>query len=147
MEKSNFQKSETGIILVISYAVLFIVNCAVIFAANIIFPTQVVLGTKSLSLIWAGVLSMGVLTLINTFAVPIIRVIENSRKKMFTTKDWMVSYFLLNFVGVWLVARCATELGMGISSWVVALVLAVVLDVVQGVAMMQLEKMKKTYKI
>lgn len=61
---------------------------------------------------------------------------------MFSSAEWMASYFVLNFVGVWVVARFANQLGFGISSWVVALVLAVVLDVVQGAAMMQVEKLR-----
>jgi hypothetical protein len=35
-------------------------------------------------------------------------------------------------LGIWLVARFAEQLGLGISSWVVAAILALVFDVVQG---------------
>jgi len=143
MDKANYKNSETGIVLVISYVLMFVTNFAVIYLGNMFFPKNIVLGTMSLTPIWSIALSMGVLTLIDTFAIPIVRVIENIRKRMFSTVDWMVAYFLINFVGVWLVARGAEQLGMGITSWVVALILALILDFVQGVVMMQLEKLKK----
>jgi uncharacterized membrane protein SirB2 len=85
---------------------------------------------------------MGVLSLINTFAIPLVRVYENERKRMFSTNKWMIAYFLLNFGGVWLIARGSEQLGLGITSWLVALVLAIVFDLVQGVVMMKLEKMR-----
>jgi len=143
MDKANYKNSETGIVLVISYVLMFVTNFAVIYLGNMFFPKNIVLGTMSLTPIWSIALSMGVLTLIDTFAIPVVRVIENSRKRMFSNVDWMVAYFLINFVGVWLVARGAEQLGMGITSWVVALILALILDFVQGVVMMQLEKFKK----
>lgn len=142
MDKTSLQKSSDGVILVVSYLVLFVVNSIVIYLAHMLFPSLVVLGTRSLSLVWAISLSMGVLSLINTFAIPLVRVYENERKRMFSTNEWMIAYFLLNFGGVWLIARGSAQLGLGITSWVVALVLAVVFDLVQGVVMMKLEKMR-----
>ncbi len=142
MGKINLFKKETGMVLVISYFVLLLVNYILISLANIFFPEHVVLGTISLTPVWAGIISMSALSLIVTFAVPFVRVYEDARSKILTTRDWMLLYFILNFVGVWLVSRAATQLGMGISSWVVALVLAIILDTAQGVVMMQIEKMK-----
>ncbi len=143
MEKPTFSSSNDGLILVVSYFVLFVVNSAAVALANLLFPQMVVLGTQSLSPLWALALSMGVLALMNTFALPLVRVFENKRKRMLNTNEWMILYFLLNFGGVWLVSRAAEQLGMGITSWIVALVLAVALDLMQGIVMMKLEKMKK----
>lgn len=142
MDKTVLQNSGDGVILVVSYLVLFVVNSIVIYFAHMLFPGFVVLGTRSLSVVWAIALGMGVLSLINTFAIPLMRVYENKRKRTFSTNEWMISYFLLNFGGVWLIARGSAQLGLGITSWVVALVLAVVFDLVQGVVMMKLEKLR-----
>lgn len=142
MDKTSLQKSSDGMILVVSYLVLFVVNSIVIYLAHMLFPSLVVLGTRSLSLVWAIALSMGVLSLINTFAIPLIRVYENERKRMFSTNEWMIAYFLLNFGGIWLIARGSAQLGLGITSWLVALVLTVAFDLVQGLVMMKLEKMR-----
>ena len=107
------------------------------------FPNAIVLGNEFITKGWAIIHSMGTLALINTFAIPVIRQIEIKKGRMLTPKEWMIKYFIINFVGVWGLARFSFELGMGISSWVVALFLAVILDVFQGIAMMQLEKMRK----
>lgn len=129
-------------ILVKTFFVLLLVNILVVYLANTWFPQYVVLGTQSISLWWALIHSMSVLALINTFAIPFIRAIENKKGRMLTSKEWMVKYFIINFVGVWVVARFSDQFGFGISSWMVAVVLAVVLDLVQGMSMMQLEKTK-----
>ena len=52
----------------------------------------------------------------------------------------MIGYLVINFVGLWSVARGADVLGLGISSWMIVLVIAVVLDFIQGGVMMGLGK-------
>lgn len=129
-------------ILVITYFILFTVNSLVIYLANLWFPQNVVLGTQSLSPTWALFLSMGVLSLINTFAIPFMNQYEKSRQQPLTPKDWMAAYFGINFIGLWLVTRAAEQLGLGITSWLVAAILAVILDVFQGIAMIRVEKLR-----
>ena len=142
MAKKNTLAENPGLVLVVTYFVLFAVNALVVLLANSLMPQQVVLGTQFISKGWAIIHSMGTLALLTTFAVPFVREWEKSRGKMLASYEWMCVYFVLNFVGIWLVTRLAEQLGFGISSWVVALVLAVVLDVVQGMAMMQVEKLR-----
>lgn len=143
-EKLN---QETGMILVATFGVLLVVNSLVIYLASLLFPNQVVLGTVNIPVWWAVFCSMAILALIGTFAVPFVRLAENKRGRMMTNKEWMGLYFGLNFVGVWLIARLAEFVGLGISSWVVALVLAIVLDAAQGAGMMWLEKKRKSSNI
>ena len=127
----------TNLMLVITYFILFAVNALVILLANAYFPQQVALGTLHITKNWAIIHSMGTLALINTFAIPIIREFEKKKGRMLTNKEWLLKYFLINFIGIWFLARFADDLGFGIASWRVALVLAVVLDILQGMAMMQ----------
>ncbi|OGV96638.1 hypothetical protein A2W24_01600 [Microgenomates group bacterium RBG_16_45_19] len=134
---------ETGLILVITFGVLWMVNSLVLYLAHRLFPSYIVLGTANLPMWWAVLDSMAVLALLNTFTIPFVRQTEAKRGQMFSNKEWMVLYLGLNFVGIWVIARLAEFIGLGISSWMVALVLAVVLDGVQGVVMMQLEKARK----
>ena len=141
MAKTTAQN--TGMMLVITYFILFAVNSLVVLGANALFPQNAVLGTAYITLPWAIFHSMSLLALIGTFAIPFIREYEVKRGKMLTNNEWMIAYLVINFVGVWVVARLADNLGFGITSWMVALVLAIVLDLVQGIAMMQLEKFRK----
>jgi len=142
MEKTAILSNNAGLVLVKSFLVMFVVNTVVVLLAHLVFPTYVVLGTGSLSVVWALALSMGILSIVDTFTIPFVRVFENYRKRMFSTVEWMVLYFVINFAGIWLISRGAEQLGLGVQSWIVVFILAVVLDMVQGMAMMKLEKMK-----
>jgi hypothetical protein len=132
----------TGIVLVITYLVLFIISSLVIFLANLFFPYYVVLGNLNSNIVWSLIHSMGVLALITTFAIPFVRIRERVLGRMLTSQEWMIYYFILNFVSVWLIARFADQFGFGIRSWVIALVLALILDLAQGISLMQLEKLR-----
>jgi len=126
----------------ITYVVLFLVNSVVIYLANAFFPQFVALGTATTTKAWAIIQSMGILTLANLLVIPFVREFERRKNRMFSSKEWMILYFLINSVSLWIIARFALYLGFGISSWMVAVGLAIVLDVFQGVAMMQVEKLK-----
>lgn len=139
-EECQCQKKE--MMMVCTYFILFVINALIIWLANTLFPNNVVLGTWSISKPWAIIHSMGILALIDTFSIPFIRMCEIKRKKMFSSKDWMIAYFLINTAGVWLIARFAGEIGLGISSWIVAVFLAIVLDIFQGLGMKWVGKME-----
>ncbi|HCR81464.1 MAG: hypothetical protein UY13_C0002G0156 [Candidatus Pacebacteria bacterium GW2011_GWB1_47_8] len=129
-----------GMMLVISYVTLLITNVIVLYLAQMWFPQYLVLGTMSLTATWALWLSMGKLALINTLAIPFFTEWEHRRGQALSSMDWMAGYFVVNFVGLWLVTRFADIFGLGVTSWVVVAVLALALDFVQGLAMMKLEK-------
>lgn len=135
----------SGLMLVISYVVLFVVNSLVLMLANRLFPDQVVLGTAALTPLWATCLSMGKLALINTFGIPFVTEYELRKKTIFTPIQWMVTYFLLNAVGLWLISRFSEQFGLGVRSWLVVVLLAAVMDLVQGIVMMQLEKIRPKF--
>jgi predicted membrane protein len=61
-------------------------------------------------------------------------------------KQWMLTYLVINFVALWEISRFADNLGLGFSSWIVILLFAAVIDLIQGGAMMILgEKSKKFF--
>jgi hypothetical protein len=134
-----------GLVLVLTYAALFAVNAAIIYLGNSFFPRQIVLGTVNTTLFWALLHTAGVLALIDTFAIPFAREIEQRRGRMLTSNEWMAGYFVLNFAGLWLLARFNDGFAFGLSGWYVAAALALVLDLVQGAAMMKLEKMRQKF--
>ncbi len=137
-------KDNPGMMLVATFFAGLVVNAIVIFLANLFFPYWVVLGTGTINVPWAIGHSMGVLALIGTLVLPFVREYEADRGKMLSSKEWMVIYFLINLVGLWVITRFPAQFGLGIRSWMVVVVLAVVLDLLQGVVMMQLEKLRKT---
>lgn len=130
----------TGLNLIISFVTLMIVNSLVILLANALMPGQVVLGTYSIPFWWAIYHSMLKLSLAGTFVIPFVALYEWKKRTVFTSKQWMITYLIVNIVAVYGVTRFATQLGLGVSAWWVVLVLAVVLDVVQGMGMMAVGK-------
>jgi uncharacterized membrane protein YvlD (DUF360 family) len=50
--------------------------------------------------------------------------------------QWMGLYMVINVVAIWVLARLAEDIGFGISSWVVAVILGALLNLVQGVLIM-----------
>lgn len=113
----------------------------VLFIANAIFPANVVLGTYSLTPAWALILVAEKLALIGVLAMPFVTYQEWKREKDFSPRDWMLTYFVVNTVAIWLISRFAANLGFGISSWFVAILLGAALDWVQGLAMMAYGKL------
>lgn len=134
------QPTNTGMILVTSYVVLFLVSSVVLHLANTFFPSQVVLGTMSMDRFWSILHSMGTLALITTFAIPFAHLLEQRLGRMLTSQEWMLKYFLVNFIGLWVITRFSDQFGLGIAHWYVAAILALGLDFVQGIAMMSLQK-------
>lgn len=135
-------QAKNGLMIVMTYVTLMVVNSVVIYGAHLMFPTHVVLGTFALTAGWALCLSAGKLSLIATLVMPFVTYREWKSKKDFQPKDWMTLYFVVNAVSIYLVSRYAEIYGFGVSSWVVVVALAAVIDVVQGMAMMQLGKVK-----
>lgn len=143
MPDKNLQSKNTGIVFVINYFAFFLVNSLVIYLANQFYPQQVVLGTLCINNLWAVIHSMSTLALINTLAIPLVRELEKKQNRVLSTFEWFVIYFLINLAGIWVIGRFAEQLGLGIASWLVAAVLALILDLLQGVVMMRVEKMRE----
>ncbi len=120
----------------IIFFITWLVTLIVIALANMFFPSQVVLGTMSLTHTTALLLSSGVIAWFATITMPIFTEIEVRKHMVLAPQHWMIGYLIINLIGVWVVARFADALGLGVASWVYVFALAVVLDVVQGIAMM-----------
>lgn len=136
------QQQNPGMVMFSSYISVFLISALVIAIANVWFPQNVVLGTMSLSRVWAIMLSAAAIALITTFTMPFVTQWEIQRNKLATAAEMFSIYLAINFIAVWLITRVAEVFGMGVTSWLVVLVLAIALDLVQGMTMMWLESMK-----
>ena len=117
---------------VITCAVLFVVNTLVILLAHLLFPHQVVLGTWCVSYNWALIHSGFVLGLIDTFSLPFLKLRQKILGRSFTKREWFIAYFIINFIGLWVIARFPNQFGFGISSWLVVLILSFLLTPLQN---------------
>ncbi len=136
-------QAQNGLMMVLSFVALMITNVVVIIVASALFPSAIVLGTFSISYWWAVLNSMFKLAVVDTFVIPLVTYYEWQSKTVFTPKQWMITYFLVNFVALYGITRFAENLGLGVSAWYVVVLLAVALDLVQGWVMMAMGKMIK----
>jgi hypothetical protein len=110
----------------------FLVTVLLFYIATLLFPSYLVFGTDSISA-FAGMLqSAALLSVIVVGVIPVIEMVAASLGRKVSDSNWMVFYLLINTVGIWVLGRFAEVIGMGISSWVVALVLGFVLNLAQG---------------
>lgn len=139
MAKKRRSRTETATMrtmsakqLAVTFATWLIGHSAVIWFASRFFPQAVVLGNHMFSPIQALFYSMIVFTLIAVGAIPIIEHLAVAQRKALKTLDWVVIFFVVDAVGLWVVARFAEQLGLGIASWVTVIALAIVIDATQG---------------
>jgi len=135
MADKNFPQI-SGMTLVISTFILFGVNIVVLFIAQMLFPQNIVLGTHSLTYQSALAMSMGVLSYLISFFMPFVSKYELMRAKIFSPFEWSALYLVVNLIGLWLITRAAQQFGLGVTSWMVIVPLAIALDVAQSLIMM-----------
>ncbi len=107
-------------------------NTLVVIVANMFFPQAVVLGNQLLTPFQGALYSMTIVALMAVGIIPIVEWVANWYQLNFSNTQWLALYWVLNAGAVWLVARFALIAGLGISSWLVAVVLGLVLNLVQG---------------
>lgn len=129
--------------MVVCFFVVWLVNLLVFAVANMLMPESVVLGTVNIPYTAALLLSSGVLAWVTTLFIPAFTEIEMRKKMVMSPIHWTAGYLIIDFIALWLIARQAEILGLGISSWMLVLVLSVILDVLQGMSMMAIEMMKQ----
>lgn len=115
----------------IKFLLIWVVNSLVIWAASSLYSSNFVLGTASISLTGAVIISGFLVTLLCKLAkilfIKLINLKKTSRVAMF------VFYWLINAAAVWITARLAPYTGFGISSFYWAIILGFVLNFFQWV--------------
>lgn len=117
-------------------SVMFVLTVAfaiiTVFLANVFLPKQVVLGNNIFSPGAALIYSAITYGLLSVGAVPVVEWLSEKKETRLTENKWMLVWLVVNFFAFWIVARFAELLGMGISSWRVVAVLALIMDVLQA---------------
>ena len=124
------------------FVYFMVIDSIILYGAHLLFPNQVVLGTYQISPLLAVIQSMLFFSLFAVVSTPVIELVADYLKLKLTDLHWIILTFLVDFVGLWLVARLANMLGLGISSWVIVAVLAVCFDLGQGLAIRMLRNTK-----
>ncbi len=136
-------KENPGMMFVISFAVVALINFIVFYLGNMFFPQNIVLGTMNIPSGWAILLSGIFLSMFTVLMMPFLTEWENRRGSDMSPMELMAVYLLINTVGLWLLTRKSEFFGLGVSSWFVVVILAIILDLVQGMVMMQIDTTRK----
>lgn len=136
-------KSNPNAMFVLAFLVTWVASAIVIGLANFFMPESFVLGTVNIPYTSALLLSSGVLAWITTMCIPLFTQFEIQQQRVLQPQHWMAGYLVINAIALWVIARQAEIVGLGISSWTMVLILAIVLDVVQGMAQMALGQATK----
>ncbi len=114
------------------YFVHFALNALVLSLATLLAPKAVVFGTEFISPSWGVFHAVSLLSLIGILFVPVFELVRENIQRELSMQDWMLGYFIINFISVWVISRFAEQLGFGISAWWVGAIVAVFLDFAQG---------------
>lgn len=133
-------QAQHGLMMFYSLIALFVTNALVILIANAIFPHSIVLGSVHTPYWWALHHSMFKLTVVDVFAMVFVTYYEWKNSVVFTPKQWMITYFVIDLIALWGITRFAEYMGLGVSSFGVLLGLAFVLDMIQGMVMLAIGK-------
>lgn len=125
MIKEKIPKNKTGNNFWVSVG---LVNAIFIYLANILFPADVVLGNDTVSNLIALLIVSVLLTTLLSLVKPLVKALKLQLKNDLVIK---LVYGLTNIIGLWILARLAIFIGFGISSFVVAIALGVVLSLAQ----------------
>ncbi len=128
--------------LSLMFVYFMVVDSIILYLGHVVLPSQIVLGTYQISPLLAVIQSMLFFSLLAVVAVPVIELVAQYLKFKLSDLHWIVATFVVDFVGLWMVARLADMLGLGISSWVIVAVLAVCFDLGQGLAIRMLRNAK-----
>lgn len=104
--------------------------------SNLFFPKAVILGNHLLSPFVGAVYAMAMVALIAVGVMPVVEYLIKENKWKFSSTHWLLLYWVVNAGSMWLVGRFAEIVGLGISSWMVAVLVGLALNLVQGGLMM-----------
>lgn len=120
------------------FFVYFFVDLIVLLSTAVLIPSSLVLGTNLVTPLMALILASFLLSFLVVSTVPIMELVVSRLKYEFTSRDWLAVFVVVNVFFLWLLARFAQVVGMGISSWMIALAIGIVLSLIQGWAVRNL---------
>ncbi len=104
----------------IRYLIIWVINSGIILLANKLYPSNFVLGNAVVPPVYAALLAGLLLMVFDRAMKPIVNKLVLKGKGRFMM---LGIYWLVNFVGIWLIARVSFLSGFGISAFYLAIVL------------------------
>ncbi len=108
-----------------------LINILVIYLAYLFYPIFVVLGNQTFSTLIALFISALTLSLVQMGAASALESLARQQKLKLKMSHWILIRLFANTAALWLIARLAGLLGLGLASWVVALSLSFPMTIIQ----------------
>lgn len=112
----------------VSLLLLWVANTLLLVVVAAVFPRDVVLGNISITKPLASILNGFILTVVIYFVPTIAKKLD---LKISNEKANLVSYFLADLLIIWILKRLADTTGLGVSSVLFVIILAVLAAIVQ----------------
>lgn len=112
----------------VSFLSYWVTNSLFLYLAFLVFPNIIVLGNNVRSPTVAA-LASGLLLTIIIGLVPYVA--KKANLKIKKESQLGMVYFVVNVLGIWLIARGATVIGFGITAFWVAIILGFIVNLLQ----------------
>lgn len=122
--------------LSLAWLVFTLGSVVTVLFSNLFFPRFIELGNDITSPLLGAVFSMLVVSLIAVGMMPIIENFAQQNKIELTSTKWLIIYWIIDATAIWIMGRLAAVVGLGISSWLVAVMLGLAINLIQGGLMM-----------
>lgn len=122
------------------WVVMYLINTVVLYTLSLFFGSEIVFGNATLPPILAVLITSLLLTGLLTQVEPIVTALKI---KITNEAYWGILYGVFNIGGLWLIARISEWSGFGITSFSVAILLGIILNVCQYAAWKILMPTKK----
>ncbi|HSX18632.1 MAG TPA: hypothetical protein VLE91_00700 [Candidatus Saccharimonadales bacterium] len=121
---------------IVEFLAFWVANTVALLVLSLIFKNNVVLGNAKVSMPMAAVVCGFILTLVGAVVDPIVRksgfveglatVFKSAGMKMKDEAIWGILYLVVNIIAVWVIKKFALVLGLGVSSILFTLIVAIV---------------------
>ena len=124
--------------MLVSFLGFWVANAVAFLVLSMILPGNVVLGNDKITAPMAAVLSGLILTIIQFLVPPALEksgfleglrsssAVQIAGLRIKNQNAWPAIYLVVNFVGIWVIKRLAQVTGLGISSFLFVLIVAIV---------------------
>lgn len=112
----------------VRYLIIWGINSGVILLANKLYPSNFVLGNAVVPPIYAALLAGFLLTVFDKAIKPLVKKLVPEKRGRYVMFG---IYWLVNFVGIWLLARVSFISGFGISAFYFAIILGLAVCIAQ----------------
>ena len=114
------------------WVVFFLGTSIALFMFELLFPSLITFGTATITPVRALFQNAAIISFVVVGAVVALEEMCLKHARLSLERFQFLTMLVVNTGMIWLLSRLAEQMGFGISSWIVALVLASILQLIQS---------------